>query len=92
MIVLFSTLRGLSVASAFAALAGCGYLLCALFAVRRWPKRRPVGPQHSPAVSVLKPLHGYEPGLERRLLSFADQHYDGAVQSVSMEAIARSRT
>ena len=82
MIVLFSTLRGLSVASAFAALAGCGYLLCALLAVRRWPKRRPAGPQYSPAVSVLKPLHGYEPGLERRLLSFADQHYDGAVQIV----------
>jgi ceramide glucosyltransferase len=33
-----------------------------------------------PPVTILKPLHGSEPGLEARLAAFCEQDYDGRVQ------------
>ncbi len=82
MTLLATALRSLAFASAIVAFAGCGYLLLAILAVRKWPRRIPATGQRSPGVSILKPLHGDEAGLERRLLSFAAQHYDGPVQIV----------
>ena len=39
-------------------------------------------PRHSPAVTILKPLHRGEPDLSRNLETFFAQHYDGPVQIV----------
>lgn len=59
---------------------GCVYLLVASVAVLRFPRAR-LAPSHPPVpVSVLKPLHGAEPGLARRLALFCDQDYEGPVQ------------
>jgi ceramide glucosyltransferase len=40
----------------------------------------PPHPQAQPPVTVLKPLHGVEPGLSVRLAAFCQQDYDGAIQ------------
>ncbi len=62
-----------------------GYLAAATLAVWRFsrrPLRRSDGARADhPPVSVLKPLHGAEPGLSDNLRSFADQDYP-AVQLV----------
>jgi ceramide glucosyltransferase len=51
------------------------YLVGAALAVRRFARRPlPVAP-HRRAISVLKPLHGAEPGLYENLRSFAEQDY-----------------
>lgn len=62
--------------------AGCGFLLAAIMVVR-W-RSIEEAPQSSdaPDVSVLKPLCGDERGLERRLASFENQRYRGAIQLV----------
>jgi hypothetical protein len=55
--------------------------------------QNPQGPaHHSPAVTILKPLHQGEPELSRNLETFFAQNYDGAVQILSacmMSAIPR---
>jgi len=51
------------------------YLVGAALAVARFVRRPwPVSPDR-PAVSILKPLHGMEPGLYENLRSFAEQDY-----------------
>ncbi len=66
-------------------LVAWGYLAAATLAVRRFSRRPfnlPGGTRaYHPPVSVLKPLHGAEPGLSDNLRSFADQDYP-AVQLV----------
>jgi ceramide glucosyltransferase len=62
-------------------LAVWAYLGGTVIAVARFARRRVAVPQAQPAVSVLKPLHGAEPGLYENLLSFVDQDYP-AVQIV----------
>lgn len=57
------------------------YLVGAAAAVSRFERRPPPIPLDRPAVSVLKPLHGEEPGLYDNLRSFAEQDYP-AVQLV----------
>ena len=55
------------------AVLGCLYLLAAAVAVLRFPPRRSGGPQCPAApepITILKPLHGAEPDLARRLQSF----------------------
>ena len=68
----------------FAALAvvGIAYQLIALVAVLRFFARPEPCSSGSEAVTLLKPLHGDEPQLERNLASFLEQDYAGPVQMV----------
>lgn len=51
------------------------YLVAMTVASLRFARRRAAIPAAQPAVSVLKPLHGAEPGLYENLRSFVDQDY-----------------
>lgn len=65
------------------ALAGAAYQLLAAYQVRRLfggPPAELAEPEQ--AVTILKPLHGDEPGLDGALASFLTQDYGAAVQMV----------
>jgi ceramide glucosyltransferase len=59
---------------------GCIYLLIASIVVLRFPRRSMAVSRGSMPVTILKPLHGAEPGLSRRLASFCDQEYGAPIQ------------
>jgi ceramide glucosyltransferase len=61
---------------------GCLYLLLAAIAVLRFARNDKLRANPPEPVTVLKPLRGAEPGLWRRLWSFAEQKYDAPVQIV----------
>jgi ceramide glucosyltransferase len=65
------------------AVAGCGFLVAATILVAR-AAGSPARPHAlaMPAVTVLKPLHGDEPGLRDNLGSFCNQDYPGPIQVV----------
>ena len=73
----------LSVTASLVAVAGCGFLLTATIVVAR-AAGSPARPRSvaAPAVTVLKPLHGDEPGLRDNLGSFCSQDYPGPIQVV----------
>src|SRR3954469_13038159 len=73
----------LSVTASLVAVAGCGFLLTATILVAR-AAGSPARPRSvaAPAVTVLKPLHGDEPGLRDNLGSFCSQDYPGPIQVV----------
>jgi ceramide glucosyltransferase len=56
-------------------LAVWAYLAATVVAASRFARRRVIVPAEQPPVSVLKPLHGADPGLYENLLSFVDQDY-----------------
>jgi ceramide glucosyltransferase len=58
-----------------AVVVGWAYLLCATAAARGFARRAPDVPRVRPPMSLLKPLHGAEPGLDENLRSFARQEY-----------------
>jgi len=72
-----------SIIVAFASVVGCAYLVCATLLTGQFPCRASRAPRTSmPGVTILKPLHGAEPGLFENLASFCTQNYPGAVQIV----------
>ena len=54
---------------------GWVYLLAEGAAAVRFARRRLPTPREQPAISILKPLHGEEPGLYDNLRSFVEQDY-----------------
>ena len=64
------------------AMIGGGYALLASALVGRFMRRDAPDAAHSPAVTVLKPLHLGDPDLKRNLETFFSQDYAGAVQIV----------
>ena len=65
------------------ALVGCVYLILAGLKSRTFFRQAAVEPlARPPAVTVLKPLYGDEPGLEAALASFFDQDYAGETQII----------
>ena len=72
-----------SLAASVLAVVGCGYLITAAILVGRFGRGcAPARPAATPAVTVLKPLHGDEPGLFDNLTSFCFQNYSGRMQIV----------
>jgi ceramide glucosyltransferase len=64
------------------AVAGTAYTLLAAALVGRFMNMPQSAALHSPAVTILKPLHQGEPELSRNLETFFAQDYAGAVQIV----------
>ncbi len=63
-------------------LAGLGYTLAAAEMTRRALRAGSRGSRAAPSVSLLKPLHGADPGLFEALESFCLQDYPGEVEIV----------
>src|SRR5947209_2397880 len=61
---------------------GVLYNVTAAILILRFPHSTKPAPGSCPAVTILKPLHGNEPGLFWRLASFCRQDYPAAVQLV----------
>ena len=64
------------------AVLGSLYHLTAIILVLRFPRARKVPPAPFPAVTILRPLHGNEPGLFGRIASLCRQDYPGAVDVI----------
>jgi ceramide glucosyltransferase len=63
-------------------LVGSAYTIAAAVLAGRLVRKPIPSASEAPALSLLKPLRGEEPGLERNLLGFVDQDYAGPVQLV----------
>jgi ceramide glucosyltransferase len=72
------------IGAAFLVLAGVGiaYLVFAGLRLRAFREAAPAAARPEPPVTVLKPLHGEEPGLEAALETVFGQDYTGKVQVV----------
>jgi ceramide glucosyltransferase len=75
-------LRSFGELCAAGVILGVLYNLTAAILVLRFPHPTKLARGSCPSVSVLKPLHGNEPGLFRRLASFCRQDYPAEVQVV----------
>jgi len=72
-----------SIIVGFASAVGSACLVFAAFLTMRFPRRAlPARGASMPRVTILKPLHGAEPGLFENLASFCVQNYPGAVQII----------
>jgi ceramide glucosyltransferase len=79
MILYWSTLLAM-----FVAIVGCGYTIMAARLLARQAAQAPMParPAAMPAVTILKPLYGDEPGLFENLASFCHQDYEGPIQLI----------
>lgn len=75
-----SLARSLSDVCLFVAFVGCVFMLVASACVLCFPDAETIDPAAQPPVTVLKPLHGAEPGLPARLAAFCRQEYGAPVQ------------
>lgn len=75
-------LRALSTLILFTSAIGIAYAFVAMAAVSRFARRKPARRFAGAAVTVLKPLHGAEPGLFERLAAVCRQDYAEPVQIV----------
>jgi ceramide glucosyltransferase len=64
------------------AVLGSFYHLTAIILVLRFPRARKVPPAPFPAATILRPLHGNEPGLFGRIASLCRQDYPGRVDVI----------
>ncbi len=73
----------LSIIFALLAVVGCCYLVLTAILIDRFVRRsRPTACPCSDGVTILKPLHGTEPGLADNIASFQAQCYPGPVQII----------
>lgn len=73
----------LSIIFALLAVVGCCYLVLTAILIDRFARRsRPAASPCSDGVTVLKPLHGVEPGLAGNIASFQAQSYPGPIQII----------
>jgi ceramide glucosyltransferase len=70
----------LSIACLAVAIIGCGYVLAAALILAPRLRTSPEVATSCPAVTILKPLHGAEPGLYENLASFCAQDYPSPIQ------------
>ncbi|MFP4832243.1 bacteriohopanetetrol glucosamine biosynthesis glycosyltransferase HpnI [Paraburkholderia sp. BR10879] len=93
--------ESLAVLSGLCAVVGIIYTCTASALVGRFFAREVATPQHFPAITLAKPLHGDEWHLEEHLASFFEQDYPGEVQYLfgvhdardeALNAIERLRT
>ncbi len=61
--------------SALLALCGCGYYVLTLWSAFRFLRRKPLPADHTPPVSILKPLRGVDPDLYESLRSHCHLDY-----------------
>jgi ceramide glucosyltransferase len=72
-----------AVAATLVAIVSCGYVVVAGIVAGRFARQRiPIRPAATPGITILKPLHGDEPGLFDNLASFCNQNYQGEVQII----------
>jgi ceramide glucosyltransferase len=72
-----------SIIAGLFSVVGCGYLVGATLLIDRFACKTPsVRRRSMSGVTILKPLHGAEPGLLQNLASFCVQNYPGPVQIV----------
>src|SRR6185437_8278386 len=62
--------------------AGCLYILVCAACVLRFPDEAKERREGQLPVTILKPLHGDEPELARRLSNFCAQHYGASIQMI----------
>ena len=71
-----------TLAAMLLAIAGGGYLVAAMILVVRRARAPLPSSAMMPSVTILKPLHGDEPGLFDNLASFCNQDYPGPIQII----------
>jgi ceramide glucosyltransferase len=72
-----------SMIAGIVSIVGCGYLVGATVLTDRFARQGSSSRRATmPGVTILKPLHGAEPGLLENLASFCAQNYPGPVQIV----------
>ncbi len=75
-----SLIRSLGDGCLLGAFVGCIFMLVAAACVLGFPEQETAAPATLPPVTVLKPLHGVEPGLPARLAAFCRQESNAPVQ------------
>lgn len=75
-----SWIQSLGAGCLLVAFVGCVFMLVASACVLGFPGQETVAPAMQPPVTVLKPLHGAEPGLRARLAAFCRQDYGAPIQ------------